>query len=134
MPAHKVQFERFSATRIVANPDALDNYGGAFEGLALRLAPDELLLLPELDDESAIIGHDPYAVVLAESALFGVWLAEQDALDLLASHCEWAPPKDCPAFAQGLVAGVATKIWFEEGRTLFIVSAPYVHEFEERIA
>ena len=38
------------------------------------------------------------------------------------------------AFAQGAVAGIATKLWFEAGRVLLIVPAPLIADFEERMA
>ena len=39
-----------------------------------------------------------------------------------------------PAFAQGAVAGIATKLWLTEGRVLFIVLTPYAYEMEARLS
>jgi hypothetical protein len=54
-------------------------------------------------------------------------------MDFLTRECEWELPRDRPAFAQGAVAGLAMKLWFEHGRVLFVVPAPFAHELEERL-
>ena len=38
-----------------------------------------------------------------------------------------------PAFAQGAVAHVATKLWFEENRVLIVVPSPMAPDFEEHL-
>lgn len=126
-----LQFERMEMWRVVATSGALDTLISEWDGITLRLAPDEMLLVP--GGSRPLLKHDLHAVLQEESAYFGVWLPESKALNLLASHCEWEPPEQRPTFAQGAVAGVATKIWFEGERVLILVAAPYVYELRERL-
>jgi hypothetical protein len=42
-------------------------------------------------------------------------------------------PNGRPAFAQGAVAGIPTKLWLEDDQVLFIVPAPYAADFAERM-
>lgn len=123
-------FKRLPATRIVAAPVALDEVVWPEEALVLRLAPDEVLVMPPLG--SVPVG-DPHAIIIAEGGFAGVWFTAAEALTFLECACEWEIPNERPAFAQGAVAGIATKIWLEEERVLFVVPAPYAHDFEERV-
>ncbi len=126
------------ATRIVATPAALDAAHWPPEALVLRFAPDEALIMSAVTEGvdsiiEAIILDDPHAIVIAETGYAGLWLAADKALDFLERACEWALPSDRPAFAQGAVAGIPTKLWFEEQQVLFILPAPYAVDFEERL-
>ena len=127
MPALK----RLPATRIVATPATLDGVVWPDEALVLRFAPDEVLVMPPL---GSVPVSDPHAIIIADGGFAGVWLTAGEALAFLERACEWEIPSGRPAFAQGSVAGIATKIWFEEERVLFIVQAPYAHDFEERLS
>jgi hypothetical protein len=42
-------------------------------------------------------------------------------------------PTARPAFAQGAVANIPLKLWFEHDRVLFIVQSPFAADFEERM-
>lgn len=132
MPALK----RIAATRVVAAPAALDVAQAAgiwpTTRIALRFAPDELFVTGVVAP-AAILALDPHAIVVPEGGYAGVWLPVAAALDLLARTCEWAPPTTRPAFAQGMVAGLPLKLWFEPKRVLFLLPAPYAQEFEERM-
>jgi len=44
------------------------------------------------------------------------------ALDFLERSCEWELPRARPAFAQGMVAGLPLKLWFEPERVLLIAA------------
>ncbi len=103
--------------------------------MALRLAPDDLLVLadvaPEVDD------HD--AIVVSDAGWAGAWLDVMEAAELLARHAEWRPPAD--GLAQGALAGVPVKVLAAGGRTLVLVpravrrragGAGGVNEFVER--
>lgn len=129
MPALK----RIAAMRIVAKPDALEKADIPQSSLALRFAADELFVTPPLQDESVILTHDPYAIVIHEGGFAGTWLPAAEAADFLQRHCAWELPDGRPAFAQGAVAGIPTKLWLEEDQVLFIVPAPYAHDFAERL-
>lgn len=121
---------RIPATRIVAAAAALDAIEWPSGALAFRIAADEVLVTPPL---SGIRLDDEHAIVVSEGGFAGAWLPADEALDLLARHCEWEIPRERPAFAQGAIAGLAAKVWLEKDRVLFIVPAPFVSDFEERM-
>jgi len=62
-----------------------------------------------------------------------VWIDHVTAIDLLERECDWELPRDRPAFAQGIVAGLPVKVWFERERVLFIVAAPFAADLAERL-
>jgi len=126
--------ERLAGTRIVADPRAIDNLIIPGGSVALRFAPDEIYVTPPLVGTSAVTAADPHAIIISDGAFAGAWIDEAQALDLLEMHAEWEMPSDRPAFVQGSVAGVATKLYFTEGKILFVVQAPYAHELEERLS
>lgn len=135
-----LSFVRLAGTRIVAAADAIDRAAirsvpTSDGAITLRFAPDELFVSPAVTaaEESAILAVDPHAILLNEGAFSGAWVDEEQALALLARLAEWPMPTERPAFAQGAVAGIATKLWFEKGRVLFVVQTPYAHELEERL-
>ena len=100
---------------------------------AVRFAADELFVTPPLQNESVILAHDPHAIVIHEGGFAGTWLPAYEAADFLARNCEWELPDGRPAFAQGAVAGIPTKLWLEDDQVLFIVPAPYAADFAERM-
>lgn len=123
------ELSRMLATRIVAQPDALDALEVGEGAIGLRISADELLIFPPQPVEIS----DPYAIVIEDGSFSGGWFTMEEALDFLLHNTEWELPNDRPAFAQGSVAGVATKLYFEEDRVLIIVPSPYTHEMEERM-
>jgi hypothetical protein len=125
--------KRVYATRVVATPAALDAVRWPVDAVALRVAPDEAIVLAGVGQD-LILPHDPHAIVAADTGLAGVWLTMGDALDFLERSCEWELPRARPAFAQGMVAGLPLKLWFEPERVLFIVPAPFTVDLEERLA
>lgn len=127
------ELNRIAATRIVAQPKALDAADIPQSSLVLRFAADELFVTPPLKDETVITAHDPHAIVIAEGGFAGTWLDAAAAADFLQRNCEWEVPNGRPAFAQGAVAGIPTKLWLEADRVLFIVPAPYAAEFNKRM-
>jgi hypothetical protein len=122
--------ERLAGIRVVAEPAALD--AARFEGAVavLRIAADEAYAVGasgvELDDASAI--------VTVEASLSGIWLAVRDAESWLERECSWELPTERPAFAQGMVAGIATKLWLEHDRVLVVFPATMAADAEERLA
>jgi len=122
--------ERLAGTRIVATPAALDRAIWPAGVLVLRLAPDEVLVTAPVDGAAVA---DPHAIIVSEGGFVGVWVAAEEARALLEHHCEWEPPASRPAFAQGMVAGLPMKLWFEERRVLFLTPAPYAHELVKRL-
>jgi len=137
VPEHKrPHFERLVGTRIVAQPQALDNLALAPGTIGLRFAPDELFVTTRLGaaQAEAVLSQDPHAIVIDEGAYSSSSLHENQALVLLQHLAEWEMPSQRPAFVQGAVAGIATKLWFDQEQVLFIVQTPYAHELEERLA
>ncbi len=122
--------DRLTATRVAATPAALDAAPWPQSAIVLRTAPDEAIVLATI--ASSLIA-DEHAIVEAETALCGAWIPVDDALALLERECEWELPTDRPAFAQGAVAGLPLKLWFEHDRVLFVVPAPFVVDFAERL-
>ena len=122
--------EYLTALRAVAKPAALDTARTDYEMIALRLAPDELLLIGEGRVE---IADDPDALLIADRGWAGVWMPAAAATRFLRGACEWELPKERPAFAQGMVAHLAAKLWFEPDRTLIVVPRPMAAELAERL-
>jgi hypothetical protein len=118
-------------THIVAAPSALDAAAWPPDARVLRVAGDEMLVIPP---PAELTLDDPYAIVVEESGFVGIWLPMNEATALLECACEWEPPTVRPAFAQGMVAGVPAKVWFESERVLFLVPAPYAQDFRERLS
>lgn len=131
-----LKLSRLEVTRVVAKTAALESIVAELDGdtIVLRQAPDEFLFLPALPDSSVVLEEDPYAIILEDSSWFGGWLAADETAELLERHCEWEPPAARPAYTQGAVAEIPTMMHMTEEKTLFVVHAPYVHDFEERIS
>ena len=123
------RFERVEGTRIVADPAALDRIGAPEAGHLVRLAPDDLLVLPAPD---RIEVSDPHAIVEPESGFSAGWFGASE-LAGLQSVCEWEFPAERPAQAQGHVAGVAVTMLFSGAGALVIVPTVTVHHLHERL-
>jgi hypothetical protein len=121
--------------RIVATPAALDAARWPAGSLALRLAPDDLLLVrADLDDwRLAAAVDDPEAIVEDDAGFAAVVLEEPGASALLPHVVEWPLPADRPALAQGALAGLPAKLWCEEHRVVVLVPAPFAVDLEERL-
>lgn len=120
--------EPLPGTRIAARPAALDALALPPELPALRLAPDDLLVLGEVDLDP----DDPDAIVVPDAGWAGAWLAPPAAAELLARHAEWPPP--AAGLAQGALAGVPVKVLVTPARTLVLVALPFAAELAERVA
>lgn len=131
MHAHKLTPNRFPGTRIVATPAALDGARWPAGAIVLRTARDEAFVLA---DVAAAAVDDPHAIVVADAGYAGVWLTTDDAQAYLERYCEWEPPSMLPAFAQGMVGGLATKLWFERDRVLILTPATVAGDLQERLS
>jgi len=123
--------DRLALLRIVATPAALDSYQWSKGAIVMRVAPDEILAI---SSASSVRSGDPHAIELAESGFAGIWLEAAEANEFLSRWCEWELPAQRPAFAQGAVAGLPVKLWFEQDRVLILVPAPYAAELAERMS
>ena len=123
------RFERMAATRIGADPGALDEIDAPDGGYLLRLAPDDLLVLPPL---AQVEVPDPYAIVEPEAGFSAAWF-DCSRLPRLQALAAWEVPRRRPAFAQGHVAGIPVKMLFDAGGVLVLVPAVLAHHLEERL-
>ena len=122
--------ERFEGTRIVALPVAIDAAKWPDNALVFRLAADEVLVTGTV---AAAVVDDPHAIVERETGFSTVWLETAVAADFLQGECDWELPLERPAFAQGIVAGLPMKVWFERDRVLLIVASPFAADLMERL-
>jgi hypothetical protein len=122
--------ERLTGTRIVASAPAIDAAAWPDGALVLRLAPDEVLVTAAV---TAAAIDDPHAIVEHETGFSSVWLDHVRAINVLERECGWELPQERPAFAQGIVAGLPVKLWFERDRVLFIVASPFAMNLAERL-
>jgi hypothetical protein len=120
--------EPLPATRIAAQPAALDAVALPDDVVTLRLAPDDLLVLAEVAPAVA----DLDAIVVVDDGWAGAWLDRATADELLARHAEWRPPAE--GLAQGGLAGVPVKVLTAGARTLLLVPRPFAVELQERVA
>jgi hypothetical protein len=115
---------------LVAAPSALDGLPLPEGGTALRLAPDDLLVLHP--GSLVVAGGDEPVIQELEAGFVG-WRLTPEELDHVVTHVDWPLPAERPALAQGLVAGVPAKLWLAEDRALLLCAAAYAHELEERL-
>ena len=127
---HAPKFEYLLCTRVVTTEKSADSLLPPPNTLLIRTAFDELLIIPSTDIEI----DDPHAIIVHDDASYaGCWLDMDTALNFLSYTCEWELPTERPAFAQGAVAGIATKLHFEQNRVLFIVGSHVAHEMAEHM-
>jgi hypothetical protein len=123
------RFERIEATRIVADPGALDEIEAPAGGRLFRLAPDDLLVLPPPDRVDVA---DPYAIVEPEAGFSAAWF-DRSELPRLQALSAWEFPRRRPALAQGHLAGIPVKMLFDVGGVLVLSPAVLAHHLEERL-
>lgn len=121
--------ESLPALRVVAAPEVLDDLTLADDHPALRLAPDDLLVIGAASVE---VGGGENLVV-DETGFVGWWLTPDEVRERVLPHVDWPLPTARPALAQGLVAGVPAKLWLAEDRALLLCAVAYAHELEERL-
>jgi len=121
--------ERLWGLRVVSTPDALDHAFYEGDVVVLRIASDEVLAIGAVHAELT----DPHAIVEPESTFIGWDLTLQEFEQVVARHVEWPLPTARPALAQGLIAGIPLKLWFEHDRVLLISSNGLVHEVVDRL-
>ena len=123
------RFERLEATRIVADPGALDEVGSPDRGHLVRLAPDDLLVIPPLERVDVA---DPYAIIEPEAGFSAAWF-DGSELPRLQAVSAWEFPRHRPAFAQGHLAGIPVKMLFDGGGARVLVPTVLARELEERL-
>lgn len=121
--------EPIPALRVVASPQDLDDLTWTDDIAALRLAPDELLLVGAATVQIA----GEHVIVVDEAGFAGWWLTPDELTVAVVPHVDWPLPTNRPALAQGLVAGVPAKLWLAEDRALLLCAAAYAHELTDRL-
>lgn len=116
--------------RVVATPDAIESAGFPPGSLVLQFAPDDVLVI----GEGPIDLSDGHAIVEPDTGWCALRINEERALTILAHHAAWDPPADRPVLAQGMVAGLAAKVYIDGDRSLVIVPTPFAAELEERLS
>ena len=86
-----------------------------------------------LGEEQSVSVADPHAIIERDSGFSGAWLPTAEATKVLARTCAWELPVERPAFAQGSVADIPVKLYFEDERVLFLVQSAYAADLEERL-
>ena len=136
MPA----LEPLVCTRVVATAAAIDAARWPAGSIALRVAPDEALIInhgaaggAEPTDLAHVWAADPHAIVERDAGWCAAWVPSHHAIELIERACRWELPRARPAFAQGALADLPVKIWFEHDRVLFIVAAPFAADLEARL-
>lgn len=128
-----LRFARLNAVRITASPAALDALAWPDRVIAVRIAPDDLLAIDAtIDIATAVMAHDPHAIVEPEPLFCGAWLDDAQ-FERFVARLEWPLPAHRPSMAQGMVDGLAVKIVQFVGRTLLIASVSVFHEIPDRL-
>ena len=123
-----LELKHIQTTRIVARPADLDAATWPQDAIVMRVARDEVLAIANVGRE---IVSDPYAIVESDEGFAAVWISAAEAQSFLERTCEWELPHNRPAFAQGAVANLPLKLWFEQDRVLFVVPGPYAVDLQE---
>ena len=135
MPAAEVNAaalvaEALVARRAVATPTALDAATYPIGALALRLAPDDVLVI----GDGPLTIDDPHAIVEDEHGFVSLTFSWARYEAVVAPFVDWSLPLQRPALAQGYVAGVPAKLWLDTDRVLLITNAAYAHELVGRLS
>jgi hypothetical protein len=115
--------------RVVASVSAIDSAVFPEGALVLRFAPDDVLVIGDGPIDLA----DQHEIVEPDHGWSALSLNEDRLLEVLARHAAWAPPSHRPALAQGMIAGLAAKVYLDGERSLIMVAAPFAHELEARL-
>ncbi len=113
-------------------PEAIDAMRVPSNSLVLRFARDEALVVGTSEPADIAI-EDRYAVVVTDGGWSGSWLDFDRFEEHVAVHVEWRLPTARPALAQGLVAAVPAKLWFDADRVLVLTPSAYLAELAARI-
>jgi hypothetical protein len=124
------EVEILRGRRIVATPAAIDRAGWPRGAVVLRIAPDDALVV----GDGAIDVSDDYSIIEPDTGWCALRLTEERALAILTHHAAWEPPRDRPALAQGMLAGLAAKVYLDGDRSMIIVATPFAAELEERLS
>ena len=129
---------RAPGVRVVASPEALEAAGwqdagpgpDEFEPLILRFAPDEAFAV----GAKGVHLDDPDAIVEPELGYTAVMFPVDEFIDVVLPRMEWAIEPTRPAFGQGSIAGVPSKLYIDStGAATVFVMAAYLDDFLSRL-
>jgi hypothetical protein len=116
--------------RLVATPAAIDGAVLPADAVILRIAPDDALVV----GAGPIVVTDDHAIIEPDTGWSAMRVSEERALAVLVHHAAWKPPADRPVLVQGMVAGLAAKVYLDGDRSMLIVATPFAAELEERLS
>lgn len=119
--------EVLDAIRVVATPAAIAALSS--DGVVLQIAPDEALVL----DATDVAVDDEHAIVVPDDGFVGVELSRSDLETWCEREAEWDLPDLVSYFVQGMVAGLAIKIWVNGDTALVITRTSLVADLGERL-
>lgn len=119
--------ELLDAIRVVATSAAIETMSS--DGVVLQLAPDEALVL----DATEVAVNDDHAIVVPDDGFVGVQLSRSELEDWCEREAEWELPELVSYFVQGMVAGLAIKIWVNGDTALVITRTSLGRDLEERL-
>lgn len=119
--------EVVAAVRIVAPPSSLDTAVWPGGATAVRVAPDEVLVVDALE----VNPPDPEAIVFPDTSWVRHRLSPADGAAVMAGAASWPPPT--AGVGQGMVAGVAAKLVVGPEEWWLLVQGVVAAEFGARI-
>jgi hypothetical protein len=129
---------RAPGVRVVASPEAIDSAAwqdagpgpDEFEPLLLRLAPDEVLAV----GATGVHIDDLDAIAEPEFGYMAIMFPVDEFIDVVLPRIEWPVPPTRPAFCQGSIAGVPSKLYVDAtgAATVFVLGA-YLDDFLSRL-
>ena len=122
--------EIINGRRVVATSAAIDSGRFPPNAHVLRIAPDDVLVIGDGSIELA----DDDAIIEADAGWCALRVGEEQATEIIARHAAWNPPAHRPVMVQGMIAGLAAKVYLDGDNSLIIVATPFGAELEERLA
>jgi hypothetical protein len=119
--------EMLDVIRVVATPQAISTL--VSDGVVLQIAPDEALILDATDVQC----DDEYAITIPDDGFVGVEMSRADLEDWCHRESEWPLPELVSFFVQGMVAGLAVKIWVNGDHALVIGRTSLATDLGERL-
>lgn len=119
--------EMLDAIRVVATPDAIASLES--DGTVLQVAADEALVL----DATDVAVDDPHAITTADDGFVGVQMDRAAVTDWCEREADWPLPELVSYFVQGMVAGLAVKIWMNGDTALVMCRTSLAAELEKRL-
>lgn len=119
--------EMLDVIRVVARPEAIASMSS--DGVVLQIASDEAIVL----DATDVNVDDEWAITEPDDGFVGVELSRTEAEEWCRREAEWTLPDLVSSFTQGMVAGLAVKIWINGDRALVICRTSLAQDLEERL-